>query len=384
MKFHDAVLHMEMVDHGCPKCWAIISARDWADVLNGNDRENSTAIMWSETLQGGSDEDASDISTSQEESDQGEDPEEYDLDEDQMNYEVAVAESCTVMEAVRSKKRTRSLSRESLDDEQSVPPAPWILRSSRRKPRFTTSGSDSSSQSEDDGDDTDLRDRQREEVEIQIATQASKDQYEVEQKAREAATRYFVSGTGDYDSEDRELARALQASLQENHAERKGSCEPTNPSTDAIRELKVKSNDRPQGNFRDDFTKALKEHQATAKSTSTGQPAVITKSGSPKRDDRRTTNTPITNTQHLSSTSIASTLDCNSSPLRPTDRARRRLTKREKELIEKHVQEPLIYLRSVAERIQSASLESESSATEQGDFVHEAAGFVSDGSFEVY
>ncbi len=359
----------------------MVVRRNWADVLNTKDRENSTAVMWAEALQDDSEEGVSDVDTSQGEFDQGESLEESDLDRDQMNDENDVAKNCKSEGAERPKKRKRSLSRESLDDEDSVPPAPWILRSSRRKPRFTTSDSLSPSEGEGNHGD-DLRDQQREEVELHIAIQASKDQYEVEQKAREAASRYLVSDIGDDDREDMRLAWALQASLQGNDAEWKGGCEPANSSPDAIRKGKVKSNDRTPGNSGDDLTKILKEHQATAESTSTGQPAIVTELGLPKRDDRRTTNTPITSTQLVSSVSIASTLDCNTSPRRPTNMTGRGFNKREKELIEKHVQEPLIHLRSVAERIQLASPESESSETEQENLMHEAAGFVSDGSFE--
>jgi hypothetical protein len=265
IQLYDAVSHKVMVDHGCPKCWATISAEGWADVLNTKDRENLTAVMWAEALQDDSDEDASDIDASQEEFDQGENPEVFDLDSYQMNDEDTIADNDQGMEAERSKKRKRSLSRESTDDGNSVPLAPWILRSSRRKPRFGTFICEASSESEAYRDDDDLRAQQREEVELQMAEQASKDQYEVEQKARERAVQQFGSGIGG----DADLARALQASLRENYAERRASCEPTIPSTETGRKPKVNSHGRSRGNVEVDFTEVLTEHQAA---TENGRP----------------------------------------------------------------------------------------------------------------
>jgi hypothetical protein len=265
IQLYDAVSHKVMVDHGCPKCWATISAEGWADVLNTKDQENLTAVMWAEALQDDSDEDGSDIDGSQEEFDQGKDPEVFDLDECQVNDEDTITYSYKGMEAERPKKRKRSLSRESTDDEHSVPLAPWILRSSRRKPRFGTFISEASWESEADGDDDDLRAQQREEVELQMAEQASEDQYEVEQKAREIAVQQFDSGIGG----DADLARALQASLQENYAELRGSCEPTIPPTERSRKPKVNSHDRSRGNVEVDFTEGLTEHQAA---TEDGRP----------------------------------------------------------------------------------------------------------------
>ncbi|KAK5454063.1 hypothetical protein LTS15_006063 [Exophiala xenobiotica] len=258
IQLYDAVSHKVMVDHGCPKCWATISTEGWADILNTKDRENLTAVMWAEALQDDSDEDVSDIDASQEEFDQGEKPEVFDLDRYQMNDEDTITDNYQGMEAERSKKRKRSLSRESTDDGNSVPLAPWILRSSRRKPRFGTFISGASSESGAYRDDDDLRAQQREEVELQMAEQASKDQYKVEQKARERAVQQFDLGIGG----DADLARALQASLRENNAERRASCEPIIPSTETSRKPKVNSHDHSRGNVEVDFTEVLTEHQA--------------------------------------------------------------------------------------------------------------------------
>ncbi|KAK7900022.1 hypothetical protein LTR67_003768 [Exophiala xenobiotica] len=251
IQLYDAVSHKVMVDHGCPKCWATISAEGWADILNTEDRENLTAVMWAEALQDDSDEDVSDMDASQEEFDQREDPEQFDLDEYQMNDEDTITDSYKGMEAERSKKRRRSLSRESTDDEHSVPLAPWILRSSRRKPRFDTFISEASSEWEANrDDDDDLRAQQRKEVELQMA--------------EERAVQQFDSGIGG----DADLAQAPQASLRENYPERRGSCEPTIPPMERSGKPN-NSHDRSRGNVEADFTEVLTEHQAA---TENGRP----------------------------------------------------------------------------------------------------------------
>ncbi|KAK5345546.1 hypothetical protein LTR61_010669 [Exophiala xenobiotica] len=276
IQLYDAVSHKMMVDHGCPKCWATISAEGWADILNTKDRENLTAVMWAEALQDDSDEDVSDMDASQEEFDEREDPEQFDLDEYQMNDEDTITDSYKGMEAERSKKRKRSLSRESTNDENSIPLAPWILRSSRRKPRFGTFIPETSSESEAERDDDDLRAQQRKEVELQMGEQASKDQYEVERKAREKAAQQFDSGIGG----DPDLARALQASLRENYPERRGSYEPTIPYTETSRKPKINSHDRSRENVEVDFTEVLTEHQPA---TDDGRPVTLPASQSSNR-----------------------------------------------------------------------------------------------------